>query len=66
MRLNKELQTVYLTEVVKPANVKSVDPKQLQMGIKVEMEHTNSKEKAKKIALAEDPKYYSKLKQAKL
>ena len=35
------------------------------MGIKVEMEHTDSKEKAKEIAmdhLWEDPTYYTKLK----
>jgi len=42
-----------------------VDPKELAMGIKVEMEHTKNKEMAKKIALDhlyEDPKYYTKLK----
>ena len=41
------------------------DPKQLAMGIKVEMEHTDDKKVAKTIALqhlAEDPIYYSKLK----
>ena len=41
------------------------DPKELAAGIKVEMEHTNNKETAKTIAiqhLAEDPKYYSNLK----
>ncbi len=39
--------------------------KQLEAGIKVEMEHTNSEAKAKEIAmdhLWEDPKYYTKLK----
>lgn len=39
--------------------------KQLAMGMKVEMEHTKDKEKAKEIAmdhLWEDPNYYSKLK----
>lgn len=39
--------------------------KQLDMGMKVEMEHTDDKEKAKEIAmdhLWEDPNYYSKLK----
>lgn len=39
--------------------------KQLKMGIKVEMEHTNDKAKAKEIAmdhLWEDPNYYTKLK----
>ena len=38
------------------------DPEQLAMGIKVEMEHTDDPEVAKKIAkdqLDEDPKYYS-------
>jgi hypothetical protein len=38
--------------------------KQLNMGIRVEMEHTDNKEKAKEIAmdhLYEDPKYYTKL-----
>jgi hypothetical protein len=48
---------------------KDVDPKQLEMGIKVEMEHTDDKKVAKTIALdhlAEDPKYYTKLAKAKL
>ena len=39
--------------------------KELEMGIKVEMEHTKDKKKAKEIAmdhLFEDPKYYTKLK----
>ena len=39
--------------------------KQLEMGMKVEMEHTDNEKKAKEIAmdhLWEDPKYYSKLK----
>lgn len=48
---------------------KDVDPKQLVMGIKVEMEHTNNREEAEEIAkdhLTEDPKYYSKLKGAGL
>jgi hypothetical protein len=42
-----------------------VDPKELEMGIAVEAEHTSDKGIAEKIArdhLAEDPKYYSKLK----
>lgn len=41
-----------------------VDSKQLKMGIKVEMEHTDDKEVAKKIALdhlAEFPNYYTAL-----
>jgi len=40
------------------------DPKQLEMGIKVEMEHTTSPEIAKRIALdhlAEFPNYYTAL-----
>lgn len=39
--------------------------KQLEMGVKIEMEHTDSKEKATEIAmdhLWEDPSYYTKLK----
>jgi hypothetical protein len=42
---------------------------QLRLGIKTEMEHTDSKKQAKEIAmdhLAENPKYYTKLKKAKL
>lgn len=45
------------------------DAKQLRRGIEVEMEHTNSKTKAKEIAmdhLVEDPKYYTKLDKAGL
>ena len=44
---------------------KDVDPKELKMGIEIEMEHTNSKSIAKKIALdhlAEHKYYYSNLK----
>ena len=43
-----------------------VCPKQLEAGIKVEMEHTSDKEKAKRIALdhlAEHPEYYTALKE---
>lgn len=43
---------------------KDVDPEQLKLGIKVEMEHTDDADVAKEIALdhlAEDPQYYSKL-----
>jgi hypothetical protein len=42
-----------------------IDKKQLEMGIKVEMEHTDNPEIAKKIAidhLKESPVYYSYLK----
>lgn len=41
-----------------------VDPKQLEIGIAVEMEHTDDKDTAKEIALdhlTEDPEYYTKL-----
>ena len=43
------------------------DPKELAAGIKEEMEHSDDRALAKKTALdhlAEDPKYYSKLKRA--
>jgi len=46
-----------------------IDPKQLKMGIKVEMEHTDDPKTAEKIALdhlGEDPLYYTKLKKANL
>ncbi len=60
-----------LSELIKvPKNFeKTVDPKELKVGIEVEMEHTNSSSKAKHIALqhlVEDPKYYTKLKSLKL
>ena len=44
---------------------KALDQSELAAGINVEMEHTKDKSIAKKIALdhlAEDPKYYTKLK----
>jgi DNA polymerase III epsilon subunit-like protein len=44
---------------------KDVDPKELEMGIEVEYEHTKDKETSKKIALdhlAEIPDYYTRLK----
>ena len=43
--------------------------KELEKGAKVEHEHTDSEEKAKKVAmdhLVEDPKYYTKLSKAGL
>lgn len=46
-------------------SMQSLIKKQLSIGMKVEMEHTNDKDKAREIAmdhLFEDPKYYSKLK----
>jgi len=61
----KQLTAIHLNkEVMEPADPSKVDPKELKMGIKVEMEHTNDPKKAEKIALqhlAEDPKYYTKL-----
>jgi hypothetical protein len=53
-----------LQEIQTPAKERDVDSKELEMGIKVEMEHTDDPAKAKVIALqhlAEDPKYYTKL-----
>jgi hypothetical protein len=53
-----------IQEIQTSAKEKDVDPKELKMGIKVEMEHTDDPAKAKLIALqhlAEDPKYYTKL-----
>jgi len=44
---------------------KDLDPKELEMGIKVEMEHTDDKSKAREIALdhlTEIPDYYTRLK----
>ena len=44
---------------------KDVDPEQLKMGIKEEMEHTGDPKVAKEIALdhlSKTPNYYSKLK----
>jgi hypothetical protein len=49
--------------------MENVDPKELEMGMAIEKEHTQDEALAKKIAmdhLAEDPKYYSKLKAAGL
>jgi len=49
--------------------LKNVNPDQLKLGIKVEMEHTNDTSMAKEIAidhLTEDPEYYSKLSNADL
>lgn len=48
-------------------NPADVDPKELEMGMKHELEHTSDPEVAKEIALdhlAEDPHYYSRLKKA--
>ena len=61
----KILSEKYVNEIVTPAKEEDVDPKELEMGIKTEMEHTNDRAEAKKIALqhlAENPHYYSELK----
>ncbi len=60
-----------ITETINPAELKhgtdpdsDFDPKQLDMGMKVEYEHSDQPEVAKAIAkahLAEDDKYYTKL-----
>ena len=50
-------------------NPEDVDEKQLKLGIAVEREHTNDDNTAREIALdhlAEDPKYYTKLIQARI
>lgn len=50
-------------------NAKDVDQNELKIGIEIEKEHTTDPKLAKEIALdhlAEDPKYYTKLKKAKL
>ena len=51
-------------ELLKPVEDIEYDEKELKMGIKVELEHTDDVAVATTIAkqhLAEDPKYYSKL-----
>ena len=56
-----------LDQLVKKHNVdKETLQKQLDMGIKVEMEHTKDESDARTISmdhLFEDPKYYTKLKE---
>jgi 2'-5' RNA ligase len=49
--------------------MENIDPKELEMGTKIEHEHTKDNALARKIAmdhLAEDPHYYTKLKKAGL
>ena len=61
--------TEFYKEIVEPARKEDVSKRELNAGIKSEMEHTDSVRKAAKIALthlAEDPHYYSKLKAAGL
>lgn len=66
----KQLTAIHLNkEYIEPADPSKVDPHQLEMGIKAEMEHTNDRKVAEKIALqhlAEDPHYYTKLTKAGL
>jgi hypothetical protein len=61
----KQLTAIHLNkEVMEPADPSKVDAKELKIGVKVEMEHTDDPKEAEKIALqhlAEDPKYYTKL-----
>src|SRR5690606_4589961 len=56
-----------LDDIAKKHNVSIQDIQiQFEMGVEVEMEHTNDKSLAKEIAmdhLMEDPQYYTKLKQ---
>jgi hypothetical protein len=58
-----------VTEKREPANPADVDPKELEVGKEVEMEHTTDEKEAERIALqhlAEDPEYYKKLRDAGL
>ena len=62
--IEKYISDRNITEYIQPADEQTVDRKELNMGIKVEMEHTKDPKIAKIIALqhlAEDPKYYTKL-----
>jgi superoxide dismutase/predicted kinase len=57
--------TARVPSALLPAPKDHPDPKELAMGIEVELEHTNDREIAKRIALqhlAEDPRYYTHLK----
>lgn len=59
----KDVMDIVLDKPI--ADEKDVDQKELVMGIEVELEHTSSREAAKKIALAhllEIPDYYTRLK----
>jgi hypothetical protein len=61
----KDLVSKNLTKGTEYGKIESRLKTQLNKGIKVEMEHTSDKRKAKEIALDhlfEDPKYYDKLK----
>jgi len=53
-----------VNEMKEPAKPQDVDPKELEVGKEVEMEHTTDEKEAERIALqhlAEDPEYYKKL-----
>jgi len=59
-----------LEDIAKKHNIDTSElEKELEKGTKVELEHTSSKEHAKKVAmdhLVENPKYYTKLSKANL
>ena len=66
--LNKLAEEVWEDEIpgglADKKTPKDFDPKSLEKGMKVELEHTNNHHMAKEIAmdhLTEDPKYYEKL-----
>ena len=65
------INTPDINTIAKIHNIKNTSKliQELKLGIKEEMEHTTDKDVAKEIALdhlAENPKYYSKLKKAGL
>lgn len=67
--MNKIKLVDIIREMVQPADEDTVNMLQLAAGIGVELEHTDDREEATKIALqhlAEDPLYYSKLLKAGL
>jgi len=65
----KESLTEFKLDIEPTVGEDDVDPKELELGIKTEKEHTSDYETAKRIALnhlGENPKYYSKLNKAGL
>ncbi len=71
MRHNLKVLTEKYEQIIgKHSNTENkVDPEQLALGIKTELEHTSDKKVAQEIALdhlAEDPAYYTKLTKAGL
>lgn len=67
--INFRKWTDSLQEIQEPALESDINPKELEMGVEIEMEHTDDVEESKVIALqhlAEDPKYYTKLKSLNL